>query len=89
MTESDKSRAVILGEYVVKTGATVRRTAKEFGVSKSTVHKDLTERLKKQSPKLYESVKKVLEKNKEERHIRGGQATKRKYEMLAKSKHKS
>lgn len=79
MTNSDKDRAIELGEYMVAHGATVRSTAKVFGVSKSTVHKDLTERLPKQSPELYAKVKKVLEKNKQERHIRGGLATKHKY----------
>lgn len=64
--------------------ATVRSTAKAFGVSKSTVHKDLTERLPEQSPKLYERVKSVLEKNKQERHIRGGLATKKKYMSIDK-----
>lgn len=55
--------------------------AKEFGISKSTVHKDLTERLPKISPQLFKSVKEVLEENKRERHIRGGIATKHKYEQ--------
>ena len=72
-------RAVILGEYILDTGATVRATAKVFKISKSTVHKDVTERLRYDNPQLYRLVKKVLEKNKQERHIRGGMATKRKY----------
>ncbi|MBQ6816472.1 MAG: sporulation transcriptional regulator SpoIIID [Clostridia bacterium] len=72
-------RAVELGEYIAATGATVRATAKVFGVSKSTVHKDVTEKLKHHSPALYKRVKAVFEKNKEERHIRGGMATKLKY----------
>lgn len=59
---------------------TVRATAKEFGISKSTVHKDLTDRLPKTSPQLYKQVKAILEENKRERHIRGGLATKHKYE---------
>ncbi|MEG1206320.1 MAG: sporulation transcriptional regulator SpoIIID, partial [Angelakisella sp.] len=59
--------------------ATVRETAKRFDISKSTVHKDVTERLRKVNFPLYEQVKEVLEKNKQERHIRGGQATKLKY----------
>lgn len=74
-----KDRAEILGEFIVDTGATVRAAGKKFGVSKSTVHKDVTERLKKQSPALFLQVKQVLQKNKEERHIRGGNATRRKY----------
>ena len=74
-----KERCVILGEYIKETGATVRMTAKEFGVSKSTVHKDVAEKLKYENKKLYEDVKEVLSKNKAERHLRGGNATKQKY----------
>lgn len=74
-----KERCVILGEYIKETGATVRMTAKEFGVSKSTVHKDVAEKLKYENTKLYEDVKEVLSKNKAERHLRGGNATKQKY----------
>lgn len=73
------SRATELGRYIIETGATVRATAKVFGVSKSTVHKDITEKLSHISPSLYEQVRVVLEKNKEERHIRGGEATRLKY----------
>ena len=72
-------RAVLLGEYILDTGATVRATAKVFKISKSTVHKDVTERLSHNNPQLYKMVKEVLEKNKQERHIRGGMATRRKY----------
>lgn len=72
-------RAVILGEYILETGSTVRAAAKVFKISKSTVHKDVTERLRKDNPQLYREVKTVLEKNKMERHIRGGMATRRKY----------
>lgn len=72
-------RAVILGEYIIETGATVRACAKIFKISKSTVHKDVTERLRRDNPQLYKEVKIVLEKNKQERHIRGGMATRRKY----------
>lgn len=78
MRESEP-RAVILGEYILDTGATVRATAKVFKISKSTVHKDVTQRLRYDNPQLYKLVKAVLEKNKSERHIRGGMATKRKY----------
>ena len=72
-------RAVILGEYILETGATVRAAAKVFKISKSTVHKDVTERLCYVNPQLYREVRMVLQKNKQERHIRGGLATKRKY----------
>ena len=75
-------RATLLGEYIIDTGATVRATAKVFKISKSTVHKDVTERLKKEEPALYSEVKKVLEKNKQDRHIRGGLATREKYKKL-------
>ncbi len=72
-------RAVELGEYILDTGATVRAAAKVFRISKSTVHKDVTERLARDNPELYRAVKVVLEKNKQERHIRGGMATRKKY----------
>lgn len=73
------SRAEEIGKYVSETGATVRAAAKQFGVSKSTVHKDLTVRLKMQNLSLYERVQEVLRINKEERHKRGGDATRLKY----------
>lgn len=79
MRENFNSRAILLGEYIIDTGATVRATAKVFKISKSTVHKDVTVRLKYEEPALYLQVKDVLEKNKSERHIRGGLATKEKY----------
>ena len=79
MKESLKERPVILGEYILDTGATVRATAKVFNVSKSTVHKDVSKRLRRVDPILYDEVKTVLEINKAERHIRGGAATKRKF----------
>jgi len=72
-------RAVEFGEYITQYKATVRATAGKFGISKSTVHKDVSERLKHIDPVLYSDVKSVLEQNKAERHIRGGIATKRKY----------
>lgn len=78
---SSKERCETLGEYIVKTGATVRETAKEFSISKSTVHKDVTEKLFYKNKQLYLKVKSVLEKNKAERHLRGGEATKKKYLM--------
>lgn len=80
----DKERCVILGEYIIETNGTVRQTAAKFGVSKSTVHKDVSERLYFCDRSLYSEVRKVLIKNKEERHIRGGLATKEKYIALKK-----
>ena len=74
-----KERSEILGEYVIETGATVRACAFRFGVSKSTVHKDLSQKLKYINRGMYEEVKEILEKNKSERHIRGGEATRKKY----------
>ncbi|WP_295155580.1 sporulation transcriptional regulator SpoIIID [uncultured Ruminococcus sp.] len=84
MYRIDKERAVLFGEYLVSRKSTVRATAKAFGVSKSTVHKDLTEHLPEISSALYEQVREILEENKEQRHIRGGLATKHKYENNAK-----
>ena len=72
-------RCVVLGLYIVENNTTVRATASRFGISKSTVHKDVTQTLKKINKSLYLDVKSILEKNKEERHIRGGEATKQKY----------
>ena len=74
-------RAVRLGSYILEHGATVRSTAQAFGISKSTVHKDVSVRLPMLRSGLYEQVRTVLERNKQERHIRGGLATKRKYEI--------
>lgn len=76
----DRERCVTIAEYVIDTKDTVRGAALHFGISKSTVHKDLTEKLKYTSPSLYVAVKEVLDKNKSERHLRGGEATKKKYE---------
>jgi putative DeoR family transcriptional regulator (stage III sporulation protein D) len=72
----------MLGQYIAEHESTVRQTAAVFGISKSTVHKDVTEKLMKENPGLYKSVLSVLCKNKAERHLRGGQATKLKYELL-------
>ena len=69
----------MLAEYVLETGSTVRAAAQRFGISKSTVHKDLTERLEQWDRGLFLQVKTVLEKNKAERHLRGGEATRIKY----------
>ncbi len=82
MKYDSQDRARVLGTYITETGATVRAAAKVFGVSKSTVHKDVTERLLKEDPALCRSVKTVLEKNKSERHIRGGLATRKKYKGI-------
>ena len=78
-----EERAIELGEYIAKTNATVRLAAKKYNVSKSTVHKDVSERLKRINMPLYKEVRKVLDQNKEERHIRGGIATKEKYRKIA------
>ena len=81
---TSSERAKLLGEFVVETGATVRHTASVYGISKSTVHKDLTERLKYIDPSLFKEVKRVLDNNKAERHLRGGEATRLKYRRLKK-----
>ena len=80
-----RERPEIIGDYVVDTGATVRAAASHFGISKSTVHKDLSHKLKWINPSLYEEVKQVLDRNRSERHLRGGEATRKKY-LLAKKK---
>ena len=85
MTEtvwSGRERCVILGEYLVEHQTTVRACAAAWGVSKSTVHKDVTQTLKNVNHGLYDEVQKILMKNKQERHLRGGEATKQKYSAL-------
>ena len=77
-----EERAVEVANFIINNDATVRETAKKFGISKSTVHKDVTERLIKINPKLAGEARRVLEVNKSERHIRGGLATKEKYMTL-------
>lgn len=77
-----EERAVRLGEYIIEHKSTVRDTAAVFGISKSTVHKDVTAVLEKLNTGLYKEVRAVLDVNKEERHLRGGEATKQKYERL-------
>ena len=77
-----EERAVAAAEYIIENKATVRSAARRFGVSKSTVHKDVSERLSLISPPLFAEVKAVLEQNKRERHLRGGEATKQKYERI-------
>ncbi|MDR3209793.1 MAG: sporulation transcriptional regulator SpoIIID [Oscillospiraceae bacterium] len=79
MKTTIEERACELAAYIIETRATVRVAAKKFGISKSTVHKDLSERLERINRPLYLQVKEVLEFNKAERHLRGGMATKRKY----------
>ena len=79
MTEPLEKRACEVAVYMIETGATVRAAARQFGISKSTVHKDLSYRLKQINYGLYAQVRQVLDKNKQERHIRGGMATRRKY----------
>ena len=80
-----EERAIKLGEYIVESKDTVRRAAAKFGISKSTVHKDVTDRLKVINPPLYREVSLVLEQNKQERHMRGGEATRQKYMQMKKS----
>ena len=82
MVDPIEERACKLAVYIIETGATVRAAAQHFGISKSTVHKDLSMRLPYCNKTLYEQVRKVLEINKAQRHIRGGLATKEKYAKL-------
>lgn len=83
-----ENRCVQLGNYIVETKATVRQAATIFGISKSTVHNDVTKRLSSINPSLSNEVKKVLDENKAQRHIRGGLATKKKYiELKENAKH--
>lgn len=79
MKDNLNQRACELALYMIETGATVRSTALHFGISKSTVHKTLTQRLRQCNVTLYQQVRKVLDKNKAERHLRGGLATREKY----------
>ena len=76
------ARCVVLGRYLIESGGTVRAAAAAFGVSKSTVHKDVTEGLRRVDYGLYLAVREVLQKNKEERHLRGGEATRLKYSEI-------
>ena len=84
MADTIEDRACELAVYMIETGATVRAAAKRFGISKSTVHKDLSQRLPQCNRRLYQQVRQVLETNKAQRHIRGGLATQKKYRSLAK-----
>ena len=82
MADTIDKRACELAVYMIETGATVRKAAEKFGVSKSTVHKDIQNRLSRCNKHLYMQVRAVLDKNKKERHIRGGLATKRKFQKM-------
>ena len=86
MKDYIEERAMELARYIIENNSTVRATAKIFNVSKSTVHKDVHERLTKINPLLYEQAKTILEQNKAERHIRGGMATKKKYEDIKRNR---
>ena len=79
MSDTIEERACELAVYMIETGATVRAAARHFGISKSTVHKDLQQRLPQYNRILYKKVRKVLDENKQQRHIRGGMATRKKY----------
>lgn len=79
MQEYIRRRVLKVADYILESSATVRRAARVFGVSKSTIHKDVTERLSRINPNIALEVRKILEHNKAERHIRGGEATRRKY----------
>ncbi len=79
MSNTIEERACELAVYMIETGATVRAAARHFGISKSTVHKDLQQRLPQYNRILYEKVRMVLDENKQQRHIRGGLATRKKY----------
>lgn len=79
MKDYIEERAIDIANYIIENNATVRQTAKQFGISKSTVHKDVTERLMQINPSLAGEARKVLDVNKSERHIRGGLATREKY----------
>ena len=83
MPDSLEKRACELALYLIETGTTVRAAAKHFGISKSTVHKDLQQRLPSCNSALYAQVRQVLELNKQQRHIRGGQATRQKYKAIS------
>ncbi len=84
MADTIQRRACELAVYIIETGATVRTAAGHFGISKSTVHKDLSQRLPQYNRELYKQVRLVLDENKAQRHIRGGIATKKKYENKSK-----
>lgn len=82
MKDYIEERVLEVAQYIIDSKATIRKTAKVFGVSKSTIHKDMTERLPKINPGIAEEAKNILDLNKAERHIRGGKATKLKYKVV-------
>ena len=82
MKDYIEERVLEVAQYIIYSRATIRKTAKVFGVSKSTIHKDMTERLPKINPDIAEEAKSILDLNKDERHIRGGKATKLKYKVV-------
>lgn len=82
MKDYIEERVLEVAKYIINSKATIRKTAKVFGVSKSTIHKDMTERLPKINPMIAEKTHTILELNKAERHIRGGKATKMKYKAI-------
>ncbi|MCM1990085.1 MULTISPECIES: sporulation transcriptional regulator SpoIIID [Oceanirhabdus] len=82
MKDYIEERVLEVARYIIESEATIRKTAKVFGVSKSTIHKDMTERLPKINPQIAQEAKRVLDLNKSERHIRGGRATKLKYKSI-------
>lgn len=82
MKDYIEERVLEVAKYIIDSKATIRKTAKVFGVSKSTIHKDMTERLPKINPEIAEEAKIILDLNKAERHIRGGKATKLKYKVI-------
>jgi putative DeoR family transcriptional regulator (stage III sporulation protein D) len=84
LKEYIEERVIELANYIIEKKTTVRSAAKKFGISKSTVHKDVTERLEKINSSLMEQVRLILDENKAERHIRGGQATREKYQVIGK-----
>ena len=89
MAETIEERACELAVYIIETGATVRAAAQHFKISKSTVHKDLSQRLPQYNKLLYHQVRKILETNKAQRHIRGGLATQRKYQLQKITNHQA
>lgn len=82
MKDYIEERVLEVANYIIDSKATIRKTAKVFGVSKSTIHKDMTERLPKINPQIADEAKNILDYNKAERHIRGGKATKLKYKVV-------
>lgn len=82
MKDYIEERVLEVARYIIESKATIRKTAKVFGVSKSTIHKDMTERLPKINPQVAKEAKDILDINKSERHIRGGKATKMKYKVV-------